>query len=206
MTLSAGCQQFLDWARSLPSTGAEARAYREPAFEGARAPSKAEAQARELQDARESLTKARTAPAVPASWYELSARVQAVVRAGDASASPSDSDLVLCHLSLRTTDKEERLFFSTRAEEGGRGVPLRSPLGEGCSLLRGVELALAVFTRGERAVLRLPPEFAYGASRLVQRRRSWRLTRALRRPRVLRSSRAVAAARRLRQARTLRGG
>jgi len=157
--MALGCADFVAWARSLPATGAEADAYRQPAFEGARAPSKAEAAARELQDARDALTKA-------------------VVRAGEeGGGSPrAEGDVVMCHLSLRCADEEERLLFSTRVEEGGRGVPLRSPLGEGCTLLRGCELALAAFTRGERAVLRLPPHFAYGAGPGVGGRGGTRLS------------------------------
>lgn len=73
---------------------------------------------------------------------------------------------MLCHISLRTCDDDERLLFTTRLDDGGEGVPLRAALtSEGCTLLRGVELALSAFTRGERAVLRIPPEFAYGARR-----------------------------------------
>lgn len=71
---------------------------------------------------------------------------------------------MVCHISLRTCDDDERLVFTTRVEDGGTGVPLRAALtSDACSLLRGVELALVAFTRGERAVLRVPPEFAYGA-------------------------------------------
>lgn len=87
-------------------------------------------------------------------------------KGGEATpGSPGEGDLVVCHLSLRTCDDEERLLFTTRLDEGGAGVPLREALAsDACTLLRGVELALAAFTRGERAVLRLPPEFAFGAS------------------------------------------
>jgi FKBP-type peptidyl-prolyl cis-trans isomerase 2 len=85
------------------------------------------------------------------------------VHEGDGGACPRDGDEVLLHLCLRTADAEERLLTSTRADEGGRGVPLRAVLGAECTLLRGVEIALAAFTAGERAVLRLPLEFAYGA-------------------------------------------
>jgi hypothetical protein len=54
-------RDFLDWARSLPAGPREAARYREPAFEGARAPPKADVVARELHDAQQSLTKARGA-------------------------------------------------------------------------------------------------------------------------------------------------
>jgi hypothetical protein len=180
--LSAGAREWLTWARSVPSGACEAARYREPAFEGSRAPPKAATAARELDDARQALTKARRArlptatalcarghccpvhtPAHGLSCFFLHLpSPQAVVRDGDGGASPRDGDEVLLHLSLRSADEEERFISSTRAAEGGRDVPMRAVLGEHCSLLRGVELALAVFTRGERAVLRLSPEFAYG--------------------------------------------
>ena len=94
---------------------------------------------------------------------------QAVLhKGGDTPGSPGEGDLVVCHLSLRTCDDEERLVFTTRLDEGGAGVPLREALAsDACALLRGVELALAALTRGERAVLRLPPEFAFGASQYL---------------------------------------
>lgn len=52
-------QRFLDWARGVPSSGADATSYRAPRLEGARAPSKAEAAAFELSYARQTLSKAR---------------------------------------------------------------------------------------------------------------------------------------------------
>ena len=77
--------------------------------------------------------------------------------------SPAEGDLVLCHVSLRMCDEDERVVQSTRREDGGSGVPLRAALAsDACTLLRGMELALTAFTRGERAVLRVPSEFAYG--------------------------------------------
>ena len=173
--LSAGEREWLDWARSTPAGPREAARYREPAFDGARAPSKAEAAARELHDAQQALTKVRGptcelacvvallhVPPCDATRAAVRAHRQAMLREGDGGDSPRDDDEVLLHLTVRSADEEEHLILSTRAAEGGRDLPLRAVLGEQCALLRGVELALAVFTRGERAVLRLPPEFAYG--------------------------------------------
>jgi hypothetical protein len=195
VALSSGTREWLAWARSVPAGASEAARYREPAFEGSRAPPKAATAARELDDARQALTKARArththtvdravrvvrccARRAPDSvlWPARFFAPQAVVRNGDGGASPRDGDEVLLHLSLRSADEEERLISSTRVADGGRNVPLRAVLGEYCSLLRGVELALAVFTRGERAVLRLSPEFAYGARASSAGERSGRVS------------------------------
>jgi FKBP-type peptidyl-prolyl cis-trans isomerase 2 len=88
------------------------------------------------------------------------------MREGDGGKSPRKGDELLMHVIVRTGDEQERLLSSTRASGGGRDVPLRALLGDSCKLLRGVELSVAAFTRGERAVLLLPPEFAYGARKL----------------------------------------
>lgn len=66
-----------------------------------------------------------------------------------------------CEAAAGAAPDSGRLLSSTRAGLGGRGVPLRSPLGEGCCLLRGVELALGAFRLGERSLLRLPAHFAF---------------------------------------------
>lgn len=117
--------------------------YRSPLLEGARALSKAQAAAVEAVEASVSLAKA-------------------VLVEGDGGVAPRDGDLVELHLTLRSADDEERVLSSTRAAEGGRGAPAHALLGAACSLLRGVELALGAFSSGERAVLRVPPELAYG--------------------------------------------
>jgi hypothetical protein len=59
--LSAAERDWLAWARSVPAGACEAARYREPCFEGARAPPKADTAARELYDAQQALTKARLA-------------------------------------------------------------------------------------------------------------------------------------------------
>ena len=56
--LTAEERSWLSWARSIPASAREAARYREPLFNGARAAPKAEAEARELYDAQQSLTKA----------------------------------------------------------------------------------------------------------------------------------------------------
>jgi len=159
--------EFVAWAHTLPSDGGAGRAYRGPVFEDSRALSKTDARQLELQDARQAITKVRerVQPRTNvAATTSARAFAQAVLRSGSEGASPAEGDLVLCHISLRTCDDDERLLFTTRLDDGGEGVPLRAALtSEGCALLRGVELALSAFTRGERAVLRIPPEFAYGA-------------------------------------------
>jgi hypothetical protein len=55
--LTAAERDWLSWARSIPASAREAARYREPSFGGARAAPKAEAEARELYDAQQSLTK-----------------------------------------------------------------------------------------------------------------------------------------------------
>jgi tetratricopeptide (TPR) repeat protein len=92
-----------------------------------------------------------------------------VLREGAGEACGA-SDLVVLHLSLRCEPQASasldsgvgQLLSSNRSSEGGDGVPLCVPLGDGCPMLRGLELALAACRVGERAVLRIPPAFAYG--------------------------------------------
>ena len=174
--LTAEERDWLSWARGIPASAREAARYREPSFNGARAAPKAEAEARELYDAQQSLTKARAAPSKSPCARRRRAHVltspaphasrQAVMCAGDGGANPRKGDELLLHVTVRTADEQERLLSSTRAAAGGRDVPLRALLGDNCTLLRGVELSVAAFSRGERAVLQLPPEFAYGAQRV----------------------------------------
>ena len=126
--------------------------------------------------------------------------------AGDGGACPRKGDELLLHVTVRTADEEERLLSSTRASAGGRDVPLRALLGDSCKLLRGVELSVAAFTRGERAVLLIPPEFAYGARHVRRAALRGRSPPPLRRPRHERGARPGSAARRVGQAEAVCGG
>ena len=125
--------------------------------------------------------------------------------AGDGGASPGKGDELLLHVTVRTADEQERLLSSTRAAAGGRDVPLRALLGDNCTLLRGVELSVAAFSRGERAVLQLPPEFAYGAQRARLAAAQVAHARLLFRPRHELGAGPGAAARRVRQAEAVCG-
>lgn len=148
--MGADLAAYLQYAASLKLRPSDVLSYRAPFFEGARAPSKTEATHRELADAAASLSKA-------------------LLEHGDGTPAPKDGDLVLLHLTLRGCvasggdEDPEAVLSTTRREDGGSGEPLVAVLGPACSLLRGVELALSAFSPGERAVLRIPPEFAFGA-------------------------------------------
>ena len=63
--LTAEERDWLSWTRSVPASAREAARYREPSFNGARAAPKAEAEARELYDAQQLLTKACAALQTP---------------------------------------------------------------------------------------------------------------------------------------------
>jgi hypothetical protein len=50
---------------------------------------------------------------------------------------------------------------STRQEHGGTGVPYHFLLGKYCKELYGLELGLRQMQRGERAILKILPEYLY---------------------------------------------
>lgn len=50
---------------------------------------------------------------------------------------------------------------STREELGGTGVPYHFLLGKYCKELYGLELGLRQMQRGERAILKILPEYLY---------------------------------------------
>lgn len=62
---------------------------------------------------------------------------------------------------LRRRAEDEKVVRSTREEFGGRGVPYHFLLGKYCKELYGLELGLRQMQRGERAILKILPEYLY---------------------------------------------
>jgi hypothetical protein len=57
--------------------------------------------------------------------------------------------------------EDEKVVRSTRQEFGGTGVPYHFLLGKYCKELYGLELGLRQMQRGERAILKILPEYLY---------------------------------------------
>lgn len=80
-----------------------------------------------------------------------------IVREGTGDAHPAKSSKVYVHYTGRLEDGT--VFDSSR----GRGEPFTFTLGTG-GVIKGWDLGVATMRRGERAILRCQPKYAYGAA------------------------------------------
>lgn len=85
---------------------------------------------------------------------------KAVTREGDGSV-PNEKDEVVYHITGRAEHTEGNPFMSSRAEDGGRGVPFRFVLSDKCKILKGLELCIGQMREGEHAQIQLKPSYAY---------------------------------------------
>eukprot|EP00899_Mesostigma_viride_P024598 jgi/Mesvir1/5322/Mv15413-RA.1 len=87
--------------------------------------------------------------------------LKAPLEPGHGSDTPKSGDLVWLHLTIASENGRE--LFSTRPQAEGGGDPLRFVLGKN-TIVRGLEISVPFMKKGERAVLKVPPEYAYAAA------------------------------------------
>ena len=78
------------------------------------------------------------------------------VEAGDGGDSPQPGDTVTVHYTGRLTDGTK---FDSSVD---RGEPFKFKIGVG-QVIKGWDTGVAMMTRGEKAKLTCPPDYAYGS-------------------------------------------
>ncbi|CAA7389808.1 unnamed protein product [Spirodela intermedia] len=85
--------------------------------------------------------------------------MKAVIRSGVDSTKPAEGDQVIVHCTVRTVDGV--IVESSRAENGGKGIPIRYVLGKS-NMLIGLVEGIPTMQRGEVAMFKLKSEVHYG--------------------------------------------
>lgn len=85
--------------------------------------------------------------------------MKAPMRPGGGDSRPSNGDQVIFHCTVRTLDGV--IVESTRAEFGGKGIPIRLVLGKSKMILALLE-GLPTMLKGEISMFKVKPELHYG--------------------------------------------
>ena len=78
---------------------------------------------------------------------------------GDSETYPKKGDVVMVHYEARIAREEDEKPFDSSLQRG----PFKFKLGEG-NVIRGWEIGMKKISLGERAMLKIPAEYAYGAT------------------------------------------